>query len=260
MSEFEKILKRFVLEPIDDYLFGQQRIMERFNIAENVNEEIYKASDKLLYEGFRKLYDFEIINSDRVPIQARSIICCNHQSLLDPLIFGVGVSHESRRKLNIMAKIELFETPLVNAWIRTHFAFPIRRGKSDAIAYEKALELLNREELIGVFPEGTLNNGGTRFLEGKTGAVRLAHETLSTVVPMVIYGTDKVFGKGAKVPKLSGKIAVNFGKPMHYNDVFKGSEDNSKFYKKAIKRVMRKIRDLYFDTEEYLSEKGLNKQ
>lgn len=247
MSQLNDILKRFVLEPIDDFFFAQQRIMEHFGVNRKVNYEIYKQSDKLLYEAFHKMYGFEIINSEKIPPMARVIVCSNHQSLLDPLIFGLAVSHHSGRILNIMAKIELFETPLINAWIRTHFAFPVRRGKHDMVSYEKAKELLEAEEMIGIFPEGTLNDGNGKFLEPKIGAVKLAYEMDSVILPMAIYGTDKIFGKGAKMPKTSGKIKAKFGNVMRFDDLFKEKPDNPKFYEKAIGRVMRKIKDLYWD-------------
>jgi 1-acyl-sn-glycerol-3-phosphate acyltransferase len=250
MSQLNDILRRFVLEPIDDFFFAQQRIMEHFGINRKVNYEFYKQSDKMLYDVFKKMYNLEIINHEKIPPIARVIVCSNHQSLLDPLIFGIGVSHHSKRILNIMAKIELFETPLVNAWIRTHFAFPVRRGKHDNVSYERAKELLEAEEMVGIFPEGTLNDGNGKFLEPKIGAVKLAYEMDSVILPMAIYGTDKVFGKGAKMPKTSGNIKVKFGNVMKFEDLFREKPENPKFYEKAIGRVMRKIKDLYWDMQD----------
>lgn len=246
---FQHLLKRFVLEPIDDFLFSQQRIMEGFNINRKVNMEIYKRSDQLWYRALDALYDFEIIDGDNIPSQARVVVCSNHQSLLDPIVFGVALSHPSKRCLNIMSKIELFETPLINSWVRTHFAFPVRRGKHDQISYQRAVELLEQEEMVGMFPEGTLGPGNGTLLKGKTGAVRLSYETDAAILPVGIYGTDKIFGKGAKYPKTSGRITVKIGEKMHYNDIFKGNSEHPAFYKKATRRVMRKIRDLYFDAK-----------
>ncbi|MHA1340838.1 MAG: lysophospholipid acyltransferase family protein [Promethearchaeota archaeon] len=247
-----KFFNRFILETADDAWFSYQRILQRFGVDRRFNYEIYKQSDKIVYDLLKRFYNIEIFGSEHIPENTRGIVCCNHQSLLDPLVFGVGVTHYTNRRLNIMAKVELFEIPIINAWIRTHFAFPVRRGKKDTLSYNRAKELLEMEELVGIFPEGTINNGNGRFLEPKTGAVRLSYETNSVIIPMCIYGTDKIYGKGAKYPRTKGKIVVKFDKPIHHNDIFRGDPSNPKFYKKAINRVMRKIRNLYWDAHEYI--------
>jgi len=244
--------KRYVLETLDDAWFSYERILRRFNIDRKFNIEVYRQSEKIVYGLLKKLYDFEIIGSENIPTNARGIVCSNHSSLLDPLVFADAVSHDTGRPLNIMAKVELFDIPLINAWIRTHFAFPVRRGKHDIVSYNRAKELLEIEELVGIFPEGTINDGNGRFLEPKTGAARLAYETNSVIIPMCIYGTDKIFGKGAKYPRPKGKILVKFGKIMRHEDIFKGQPENPTFFQKAIERVMRKIKNLYWDAHDIL--------
>lgn len=241
-------MKRFILEPLDDFIVGQQMMLNRFGIDEPINLQVYKFSDQFVYGLLKSFYDFKIYEGENVPTEGRVLVCANHQSELDPLVFGVATMHASGRKLHQMAKIDLFQIPIVNAWVRGHFAFPLKRGKKDFLSYLKAKELLEKDEMVGIYPEGTLNPGMGRFLPGHTGAVRLAYETDSPILPMAFYGTDMVYGKGAKYPKFSGKVRVKFGKVMNYDKIFgKTSPDNPNFYQKAIKKVMRKIQDLYYD-------------
>jgi 1-acyl-sn-glycerol-3-phosphate acyltransferase len=242
------IVKRFLLEPIDDYFVGQQKILQRFGVDQTVNSQIYKTTDQLFYGLFKNRYNFDVFDADNIPKEGRVILCCNHQSFIDPIVFGVASCHFSGRKMHQMAKVELFETPLVDAFIRAHFAFPVRRGKHDVVSYEKAKELLEQDQMVGIYPEGTINDGGGKFLEPHVGAARLAYETNSPILPVAIYGTDRVYGKNAKYPKLDGNIHVKFGHILNFEKLFSSSDpSNPKFYQKAINKVMRRIQDMYFD-------------
>ena len=223
--------------------------MERSGQDEKILSGVYKSSVVLVGSLLKALYNFEVVDAEKIPKEGRIIFCFNHQSELDVIAFGIACAYpENKRHLHQMAKIELFKIPIVNAWVRSHFAFPLTRGENDILSFQRAKELLENEEMIGIYPEGTTNPGLGRFLEGHTGAVRLAYETNSPIIPAVVYGTDRIFGKGAKFPRFTGKITVKFGDVMNYDDIFgKLNREDSKFYKKAINRVMERIKNIYFE-------------
>lgn len=250
-------IKRFILDPLDDAWFSYVKISEFMGWDEKVNTKIYKSSVFLVGNLLRTLYNFEVENAEYIPDEGRVIHCINHQSELDVLAFGIAAGHgKTKRHLHQMAKIELFKIPLVNGYIRTHFVFPLERGGQDVLSYQHAKDLLEKEEMVGIYPEGTINPGMGRFLEGHTGAVRLAYETNSPILPTVIFGTDMIYGKGAKFPRFTGKIILRYGKLMNYSEIFGDLDsEDPKFYKKATKRVMRRIQEMYFQIFQEQNEK-----
>ena len=68
----------------------------------------------------------------------------------------------------------------------------INRGKPDRRALEQALNILRAGRVFGLAPEGDYNK--TRSLQkGHNGAAFLASRTGVPVVPLVIYGQEKLF-------------------------------------------------------------------
>ncbi|MHA1820941.1 MAG: lysophospholipid acyltransferase family protein [Promethearchaeota archaeon] len=244
-----EFIKRWILEPIDDYFFAQERILQRFGWDDKVNYQIWKSDGKVLNALFGVLYNTEYQGVENIPNEGRAIVVCNYQSYLDPIVLSLGISQsESKRPIHIQAASELFETPIINAWMRSHFAFPLFKNDPAEKSYLYALELLEKDQLVGIFPEGKMNKGNGQLLPGHTGAVRLAYEANAPILPAAIYGTDRIYGKGAKLISFKGKIIIKFGKLMNQEKIFgKTTLNNQKFYEKATKRVMRKIRDLYYD-------------
>ncbi len=91
-----------------------------------------------------------------------------------------------------MAKAELFDKPILKWLLPKLGAFPIRRGGSDRQALRKGLSLLQDEEMIGVFPEGTRSKTG-ELGKGLTGVGFFALRSDAQVVPSVIIGSYKPF-------------------------------------------------------------------
>nr|MDO8088412.1 lysophospholipid acyltransferase family protein [Candidatus Sigynarchaeum springense] len=194
---------------------------------------------------FQQLFNFEILGSENVPPEGQAaVFCVNHQSMFDPLIYGVTVTHYSRRILHIIAKQELFDTPGINAYIRWICAFPVHRGEHDEVAYKTALDFLKIGELVGMYPEGTLNGGGYNFLEPKTGAVKMAIEARVPIIPVGLTGPDKIFPKGAKAPNFNARLVGKIGDPIHVNEKFFGKEASHEELMKIMAHVMERIKGL----------------
>ena len=174
-----------------------------------------------------------IINgAEKMPPKGRVVICCNHLTMKDPIF----VSTVHKRQINYMAKAELFENKMLAGLFRSLGAFPVHRGQGDADAMASASKLLEGGRVVGIFIEGTRSRTG-QLLKPKTGAVILAHETHSPILPMCITAPD------GKVPSAFQKLAVSCGDLIMPEEL--GIEDgNISSYRKASRLVMSRIAEM----------------
>lgn len=181
---------------------------------------------------FRTLMPIKIKHAENMPKDGKAVLCCNHMSLTDPL----RLAYSQKRQIYFMAKEELFHNKLVSAVITALGAFPVSRGKGDKSAIHSAKAVLDRGSILGIFIEGTRTKDGN-FLRPKSGAVMLAHNCHSPVVPCCI--TPK---KG-KLPRLFHTCYVSFGAPITEQEL--GIENGTPSeYRKASLLVMSRIKEL----------------
>lgn len=234
-----------VLKPFDSMFDGLLKMVENAGMTKQIQYPHYLSQDAFWWTVSQQLFKFEIYGSENVPPEGQAaVFCVNHQSMFDPLIYGVTVTHYSRRILHIMAKQELFDTPGINAYIRWIYAFPVHRGEHDEVAYQTALEFLKKGELVGMYPEGTLNGGGYNFLEPKTGAARMAIEAQVPIIPVGLTGPDKIFPKGAKAPNFNARLVGKIGEPIRVHEKFFGKQASHEDLQKIMAHVMEKIKGL----------------
>lgn len=175
-----------------------------------------------------------IVNgTEKMPPKGRVVICCNHLTMKDPIF----ISSVHKRQINYMAKAELFENKFVGGVIRSLGAFPVHRGQGgDVDAMASACHLLEEERVVGIFIEGTRSRTG-QLLKPKTGAVILAHETHSPILPMCITAPE------GKVPSAFQKVAISCGDLILPEEL--GVEDgNISSYRKASRLVMSRIAEM----------------
>jgi 1-acyl-sn-glycerol-3-phosphate acyltransferase len=145
-----------------------------------------------------------------VPEGGPVIITPNHFSFLDHFFVAVYL----RRKVNFMAKSQLFKRPM--QFIYTHGGvFPVRRGYRDEEAFETAHTVLNRGDIVLMYPEGGRSRSG-ELGKPKRGLGRLALESGAPVVPTAIVGTQKARNwKRLNFPK----VTVLYGEPVRFDKV-----------------------------------------
>ncbi|MHB1127196.1 MAG: lysophospholipid acyltransferase family protein [Bacillota bacterium] len=144
---------------------------------------LYWVGRNLFALIFTLIWRWKIIGSENVPLQGPVVMVSNHVTYLDPFMIG----GTTKRKVFFMAKAELFKIPILGFLIRNVSAFPVKRGKGDRAALRACMEVLQRGDVLGLFPEGTRSKTG-ELLPFQGGAALVALKTGAPIVPVAIIG------------------------------------------------------------------------
>jgi 1-acyl-sn-glycerol-3-phosphate acyltransferase len=178
------------------------------NRQENrVREWVYPPVIRAALTLFRLLgIRFDIRGTDNVPKTGGAVLASNHVSYLDFMFVGLPPHRAHRRLVRFMAKKAVFDHRISGPLMRGMHHIPVDR-KAGAAAYRHALDALRSGEIIGVFPEQTISRSFVpRPL--KSGAARLAIEADVPLIPVVVWGGQRIWTSGRK-PKLRRKVAVS---------------------------------------------------
>lgn len=145
----------------------------------------------LIYILFRP----KVEGVENIPKTGPLVLAGNHTKWLDPVML-VGVT--GKRQVHFLAKIELF-SGITKPIVKGMGAIPVNRKIHDKGALSSAIDALNNGECIGIFPEGTINRTEDVIMPFKMGAVKMSHETNANLVPFIITGKYKLFGKSLTV-------------------------------------------------------------
>ena len=154
---------------------------------------LYRIARPIL-KTFMKIYRPKIINKENIPKEGKCILVGNHTSNLDPLL----IISSTKRTIRFLAKKEIHKGVLKRLFISAG-TIPVDRSKKDETAKSKAKEALKNNELICLFPEGTINRTNNTVMPFKYGSVSFASETNSPLVPFIITGKYKLFRKNIKI-------------------------------------------------------------
>ena len=163
---------------------------------------------------------FRVKITGKVPEEGAYILCCNHINYLD----AAAVVLFNKRKVNFVAKEDLF-THRSLMWLGHLFdAIPIKRDMQDIEAMKRCLKVLKNGELLGIFPEGT-RNGLEKNGKAKNGAAFMAIKSKAKVIPVGIHGSFKPFSK----------VYINYGEPIDLSNYTKEQLDE------ATERIMNEV-------------------
>ncbi|XOQ48898.1 MAG: 1-acyl-sn-glycerol-3-phosphate acyltransferase [Eubacteriales bacterium] len=180
----------------------------------------------------RLFMPYQVNDSDNMPPTGKVVVCCNHISNSDPL----RLAFSQRRQIFYMSKSELFKNKAFGLILSGLGAFPVQRGKGDMSAINRAQELLQNGQALGVFIEGTRSKTGTP-LQPKAGAVMLAYKNNAPILPCCITA------KSGGVPKVFEKCMVSFGKLIQPEELGIEKGTGTEF-RNASRFVMNKIIEL----------------
>lgn len=134
---------------------------------------------------------------ENVPNDAIFIIVSNHEHLIDPLYMLHPILKKLNKKIHFLSSARWW---FLGDTICRKWAGCIPIFNSEQV-FEESMSLLESGEIVGIFPEGRLN---AKIRDPKTGAIRLALETKTPILPI-----------GLKSSYIPFNSAINIGKPIH---------------------------------------------
>lgn len=155
------------------------------------------------------IFRTKVTGAENIP-EGGAILSGNHVSYMDPVLLWCI----SPRPVHFMAKRELWESRFIGWALPRLWAFPVNRGEPDRTAIAAATDLLRSGELVGLFPEGSrAQEGSTDLAEAHGGAAFIALRAGVPVVPMAFTGTERVWPRGKRFPRLA-RTAIRIGAPV----------------------------------------------
>lgn len=147
---------------------------------------------------------FRITGTEHLPGSGPAIVVANHRSYFDTAAISLAVA-PSGRPLRFLGKAEVFDAPVVGQLARAMGGIRVERGTGSDEPLLAAARALAAGELVAMMPQGTIPRGRAFFeqeLSGRWGAARLAAMSGAPVVPIGLWGTERVWPRNAKVPNV----------------------------------------------------------
>jgi 1-acyl-sn-glycerol-3-phosphate acyltransferase len=156
---------------------------------------------------------FTITGAENVPESGGAVLVINHLSYMDFAYAGLAAI-PSKRLVRFMAKDDVFRHRISGPLMRGMHHIPVDR-EAGAASFREAVTALKAGEIVGVFPEATISRS-FELKAFKSGAVRMAQAAGVPVLPMIIWGSQRVWTKG--YPKRLGRtnvpITLSVGEPI----------------------------------------------
>jgi putative phosphoserine phosphatase / 1-acylglycerol-3-phosphate O-acyltransferase len=164
---------------------------------------------------------FTITGTENIPQDSAAIICGNHRSYFDIVAISLAVA-KTGRAVRFLGKKEVFDAPVIGPLATALGGIRVERGTGSDEPLQAATESLIAGDLVAIMPQGTIPRGPAFFdpvLKGRWGAARLAAETIAPVIPVGIWGTEKVWPRNAKLPNITNltsppQVIITVGAPV----------------------------------------------
>ncbi|MFD2673750.1 lysophospholipid acyltransferase family protein [Gulosibacter bifidus] len=192
----------------------------------------------------RRMFGPNVEGAENLPKHKGAVIfASNHLSVIDSFLLPLVL----KRRIYFLAKSEYFTGKGVKGKLTRWFflgtgMLPIDRsgGKASEASLKTGLEVLNRGDWLGIYPEGT-RSPDARLYRGRTGIARMILECEQPVqvVPVIMVDAEKIMPIGAKRPK-PGKVGIRFGKPMEFTR-YQGMEPNRFILRAITDEIMSEI-------------------
>lgn len=183
---------------------------------------------------------------EHIPETGPVLVVCNHVSYLDPIYTAVFV-HRRGRIPRFLAKASLWRTPVLRRLLVSTGQIPVYRGHREAdSSLRAAKQALAAGQAVLIYPEGTITRDPEHWpMVARTGVARLALESGVPVVPVVHWGTHRVYDHYGRHfrPFPRGGVVVRAGAPVELADLQHRPVER-RLLREATDRVLGRVRDL----------------
>lgn len=178
-----------------------------------MSELVYTTIIRTAKLGFRVLGQrIDIRGTEHLPRNGPALLAMNHIGYVD-FVYGGLAPDRIGRRVRFMAKRELFDHRVSGPIMRACRHIAVDRAEGVA-SLADALRNLEEGELVGIFPEATISRA-MEIKELKTGAVRIATLAGVPLIPMVVWGTQRMMTKDHDKDFRRGKaISIRVGAPL----------------------------------------------
>lgn len=164
---------------------------------------------------------FDLGGVEQVPTTGPAIVVGNHRSYFDPVAMAVTLAKVGR-PIRFLGKKEVFDAPVVGPIAKALGGIRVDRGTGSDEPLAAAAAALQAGELVALMPQGTIPRGRAFFdpvLKGRWGAARLAQMTGAPVVPVGLWGTERVWPRSEQLPNVLAlrhppTVRVRVGPPV----------------------------------------------
>jgi 1-acyl-sn-glycerol-3-phosphate acyltransferase len=154
-----------------------------------------------------------VTGAEHLPRTGGAVLASNHISYLDFIFCGLAAL-PAKRRVRFMAKHEVFKHRIAGPLMRNMRHIPVDR-EAGLASYKAALAALKEGEVVGVFPQATIDP--SFVVNGlKTGATRMAAAAGVPLVPMALWGTQRMWTKARKknLTQRHLPISIIVGEPL----------------------------------------------
>lgn len=155
---------------------------------------LYRITRPLIKVFMKIFFRPTYIGTELIPTDVNFILAGNHTSYLDPLL----LMSSTNKTIHFLAKDSLAKG-IKGLLFRSMGIIPVNRKIHDKNALKTAEEELLNKKVIGIFPEGTINRTDEVTISFKIGAVKMAQDTDTLLVPFTITGKYKLFRKSVTI-------------------------------------------------------------
>lgn len=190
----------------------------------------YAFSRSLAESLLRVATPYQVIGQEHLPADSNFILAANHFHFIDPPLLAVACD----RELHFIAKQEIFRVPGLGQLVTSLNAIPVRRGRFDRDALDRALAVLKAKQNLLIFPEGGRKRGYSQY--PRAGIGYLAVQSGVPIIPAYINNSDRI----GEAFRRRCQVTVVFGAPITIADCpFPITERDA--YRRVADHVMQRV-------------------
>jgi len=182
--------------------------------------EVQELALRFARPGLYPYARFDIDGIDNIPSSGAAILCGNHRSYFDVAAMSLAIA-KSGRAARFLGKKEVFDAPIVGPIAAAMGGIRVDRGTGSDEPLAAAASALAGGEMVTMMPEGTIPRGPAFFRKpvGRWGAARLAQLSGAPIIPVGLWGTEKVWPRSKRFPNVLSlasppTVRVRVGEPV----------------------------------------------